>query len=122
MRAVTVGIVAALLTTSAYAQIPAVRASMPGTLPPAPPVIPPPPPVAPRPVPSVVTPLPSPSYGVPPGVTRAPSYGGGTPRVRYVLSPPKKKRKQPRFYRGSMLLQHQGVVAARARGRPPLRA
>ena len=34
MRAVTVGIVAALLTTSAYAQIPAGPGQLPGTLPP----------------------------------------------------------------------------------------
>jgi hypothetical protein len=51
----------------------------------------------------VVTPLPSPSYGVPPGVTRAPVYGGGA-TLRYSYPPPKKKRKKPRFYRGSMLL------------------
>ena len=92
MRAVTVGIVAALLTTSAYAQIPAGPGQLPGTLPPAPPVIAPPPLVVPRPVPSVVTPLPSPTYGVPAGVTRAPSYGGGgTIRLSYP-----KKRKNPR--------------------------
>lgn len=85
MRAVTVGIVAALLTTSAYAQIPAGPGQLPGTLPPAPPVIAPPPLVVPRPVPSVVTPLPSPTYGVPAGVTRAPSYGGGG-TIRPLLS------------------------------------
>ena len=95
MRAVTVGIVAALLTTSAYAQIPAGPGQLPGTLPPAPPVIAPPPPVVPRPVPSVVTPLPSPTYGVPAGVTRAPSYGGGGTHA--ALSYPPKKRKKPRM-------------------------
>ena len=106
MRAVTVGLVAALLTSSAYAQIPAGPGQQPGTLPPAPPIIAPPPLVAPRPVPSVVTPLRSPTYGVPAGVTRAPSYGGGgTVRLSY---PPKKKRKKPGFYRGSMLLLQQG--------------
>jgi hypothetical protein len=70
------GIVAALLTTSAHAQILAGPSQQPGTLPPARPIIRPPPLVAPPPVPSVVTPLPSPTYGVPAGVIRAPSYGG----------------------------------------------
>jgi hypothetical protein len=108
MRAVMVGVLAALLTTSAYAQIPAGPGQQPGTLPPAPPVVAPPPLVAPRPVPSVVAPLPSPSYGVPPGVTRAPSYGSrGTATLRYVYPPPKKmKRTRPRIYRGSMLPLH----------------
>ena len=62
---------------------------------PAPPVIVPPPPVPPVPVPSVVTPLPSPTYGVPPGVTRAPPYGGGiapTYRYRQPIKFRKKKR------------------------------
>ena len=71
---------AAFGVSSALAQV----SGNPPLLTPAPPVVVPPPPVAPPPVPSVVTPLPSPTYGVPPGVTRAPSYGSGiTPTVRY---------------------------------------
>ena len=109
MRTVAVATLMALLATSAFAQIPAGPGQQPGTLPPAPPIVTPPPPVAPRAVPSVVAPLPQPSYGVPPGVTRAPSYGSrGTATLRYVYPPPKMKRKKPRFYRGSMLLLHQG--------------
>ena len=86
---------------SALAQIPAGPGQQPGTLPPAPPVIVPPPPAVPPPVRSVVTPLPSPTYGVPPGVTRAPSYGSGTATLRYSYPP--KKRKKWRKFRGSML-------------------
>ena len=108
MRTVAFATLMALLATSAFAQIPAGPGQLPGTLPPAPPIVAPPPLVAPRPVPSVVAPLPSPSYGTPPGVTRAPSYGSrGTATLRYTYPPPKKKRKQPRFYRGSMLLLRQ---------------
>jgi hypothetical protein len=100
MRRVIIGIVAALLTTSANAQIPAGPGQQPGTLPPAYIPPPPPPPVAPAPVPSAVTPLPSPSYGVPPGVTREPLYGSRvTPTIRY--SQPTKKRKKPRKWRGT---------------------
>ena len=106
MRTVAVAALAGLLATSAFAQIPAGPGQQPGTLPPAPPIVTPPPPVAPRAVPSVVAPLPQPSYGVPPGVTRAPSYGSrGT--ARYVYPPPKKlKRTKPRMHRGSMLPLH----------------
>ena len=111
MRTVAVATLLALLATSAFAQIPAGPGQQPGTLPPAPPIVAPPPPVAPRPVPSVVAPLPQPSYGVPPGVTRAPSYGSrGTATLRYTYPPPKKmKRTKPRIYRGSMLPLHLGV-------------
>jgi hypothetical protein len=99
MRGVVIGTLAALLTTGAYAQIPAGPGQQPGTLPPAPSITMPPPPVAPAPVPSAVTPLPSPSYGVPPGVTREPLYGSRvTPTVRYPQ--PTKKRKKPRKWRG----------------------
>ena len=101
MRAILIGSVAALLATGAFAQIPAGPGQQPGTLPPAPPIIAPPPPVVPRPVPSVVTPLPSPTYGVPPGVTRAPSYGSGVATLRFSYPP--KKRKKFRKYRGSSL-------------------
>jgi hypothetical protein len=70
----------------------------PPLLAPMPPIVQPPPPVAPPPVPSVVTPLPSPSYGVPPGVTRAPSYGSGiTPTIRYRQpAKPRKIKRRPR--------------------------
>ena len=65
---------------------------------PPPPVVVPPPPVAPAPVPSVVTPLPQPSYGVPPGVTRAPSYGSSVaPTFRYrEPAKPRKTKRRPR--------------------------
>jgi hypothetical protein len=106
MRTAALAALAALLATSAFAQIPAGPGQQPGTLPPAPPVLAAPPLTAPPPVRSVVTPLPSPSYGVPAGVTRAPSYGAGTARLRYTY-PPKKKRKNPRIFRGSMLPLHQ---------------
>jgi hypothetical protein len=71
----------------------------PPLLTPMPPIVQPPPPVAPTPVPSVVTPLPSPSYGVPPGVTRAPSYGGGiAPTIRYRQpAKPRKIKRRPRI-------------------------
>jgi hypothetical protein len=65
---------------------------------PMPPIVQPPPPVAPVPVPSVVTPLPSPSYGVPAGVTSAPSYGSGiAPTIRYRQpAKPRKIKRRPR--------------------------
>jgi len=103
MRSITVGVFA-MLATGAFAQIPAGPGQLPGTLPHAPPVIVPPPPVAPPPVPSAVTPLPSPRYGVPPGVTRAPSYGSGGLQGTIRSRPPKKKRKPFRKFRGSFLL------------------
>lgn len=70
----------------------------PPLLTPMPPIVQPPPPVAPTPVPSVVTPLPSPNYGVPPGVTRAPSYGSGVaPTIRYrEPAKTRKKKRRPR--------------------------
>ena len=111
MRAMAMSVLAvAALVAPAFAQIPSGPGQMPGTLPPAPPVVHPPPPVAPPPVPSVVQPLPQPSYGVPPGVTRAPSYGSrGAGTLRTVYPPrKKKKRSKPRFYRGSMLPLHLG--------------
>jgi hypothetical protein len=87
------------LPGSARAQIPAGPGQQPGTLPPAPPVIPPPPMTVPRPVPSAVTPpLAMPSYGVPPGVTRAPSYGSGTLSYTIRSAAPKKRKKKPRTY------------------------
>ena len=109
MRAIAMSVVAlAALAAPAFAQIPAGPGQLPGTLPSAPPIVHPPPPVAPTPVPSVVQPLPSPSYGIPPGVTRAPSYGSrGTVTLRATYPPrKKKKRSKPRFYRGSMLPLH----------------
>lgn len=72
----------------------------PPLLTPMPPIVVPPPPVAPTPVPSVVTPLPSPSYGVPRGVTSAPSHGSGiapTLRYREPAKQPRKKKRRPRI-------------------------
>ena len=95
MRSITVLVVlAALGPSGAHAQ-----SNNPPLLMPMPPIVQPPPPVAPAPVPSVVTPLPSPSYGVPPGVTRAPSYGGGiAPTFRYrEPAKPRKKKRRPRI-------------------------
>jgi hypothetical protein len=108
MRAIAMSVLAvAAFVAPAFAQIPAGPGQLPGTLPSAPPVVHPPPAAPPPPVPSVVRPLPSPSYGIPPGVTRAPSYGSrGTVTVRTVYPPRKKKRSKPRFYRGSMLPLH----------------
>lgn len=80
--------------------VPAAQAQQ-GTLPlliPAPPLPTPPPLFTPAPVPSAVTPLPAPSYGVPPGVTAAPSYGSGiAPTVRYRQPvKPRKIKRRPR--------------------------
>jgi hypothetical protein len=65
---------------------------------PAPPPPTPPPLFTPPPVPSLVTPLTSPSYGVPAGVTAAPTYGSGvTPTVRYRQPvKPRKIKRRPR--------------------------
>jgi len=109
MRPIAISLLAlAAVTAPALGQVPHGPGQLPGTLAPMPQVVAPPPPVAPPPVPSVVAPLPQPSYGVPPGVTRPPSYGGrGTATLRYVYPPPKKmKRTKPRLYRGSMLPLH----------------
>ncbi len=95
-RLVAISLLAVFLPGAALAQV----SGNPPVLinPPTMPVIPPPP-VAPPPVPSVVTPLPSPSYGVPPGVTRAPSYGSSiapTLRHRDPVKPRKKIKRRPR--------------------------
>lgn len=94
MRPVLVIIMlAALGIPGAFAQ-----RNNPPLLMPMPPIVEPPPPVAPAPVPSVVTPLPSPSYGVPAGVTSAPSYGSGiAPTIRYRQPvKPRKIKRRPR--------------------------
>src|SRR5258705_4349573 len=81
-------------------RFPAARAKGdPPLLIPAPPAPTLPPPVAPAPVPSAVTPLPAPSYGVPAGVTQAPSYGSGIdPAVRYRQpAKPRKIKRRPRI-------------------------
>ena len=93
MRAIAIMLLTALAPSVASAQLPSTPGQMPGTLPPAPPVYVAPPPVAPRPVPSVVTPLPQPSYGIPPGITRAPTYGI-TPTVR--MTPRKQRYHRPK--------------------------
>jgi hypothetical protein len=85
----------ALVSSSAFAQLPAGPGQMPGTLPPAPTYTPPPPPVAPPPVRSVVTPLPSPTFGVPPGVTR-PVVGTSSTPYRYHPSPRRHYRRHHR--------------------------
>ena len=91
-----------MLVASAALGLPGALAQSSGNPPllmPMPPIVQPPPPVAPPPVPSVVTPLPQPSYGVPPGVTSAPSYGSGiAPTLRY-REPAKlrKKKRRPRI-------------------------
>jgi hypothetical protein len=91
-------LVVAMAGSAALAQIPAGPGQLPGTLPPAPPIAPPPPLTAPPPVPSAVTPLPSPSYGVPAGATRRPSYGSYTTTGTYRAKPkPRhKKKRRPR--------------------------
>jgi hypothetical protein len=93
--------VTAFLVVSATLGIPnaSAQGGNPPLLIPMPPIVQPPPPVAPPPVPSVVTPLPAPSYGVPPGVTRTPSYGSGvTPTIRYrEPAKPRKKKRRPRI-------------------------
>lgn len=109
MRPIAMSVLAlAALAAPAFAQIPAGPGQQPGTLPPAPPMVHPPPAPPPPPVPSVVQPLPSPRYGIPPGVTRAPSYGSRGPVTVRTVYPPRKtkKRSKPRFYRGSMLPLH----------------
>ena len=94
MRRFTIGIVAALLTTSAYAQIPAGPGQQPGTLPPAPPIIRPPPLVcaAAGALRGHAAACLRPTASRQASVTRAPSYGGGG---TICLSYPK-KRKNPR--------------------------
>ena len=95
MRYLVVILLAAVMTGSpaAFAQ-----QNLPPLLIPTPPAPTAPPLVAPPAVPSVVTPLPSPSYGVPAGVTRAPSYGSSiTPTLRYRAPvKPRKIKRRPR--------------------------
>ena len=92
---ITIVAYAAFGMSSALAQV---SGNPPLLINPPPPVVVPPPPVAPAPVPSVVTPLPQPSYGVPPGVTRAPSYGSSVaPTFRYrEPAKPRKTKRRPR--------------------------
>ena len=97
----------AVLFAAAMTPIPGALAqqNLPPLLIPAPPAPTLPPLSAPTPVPSAVTPLPSPSYGVPPGVTRAaPLSSSGAVRSVYRGS----DHRKPKRHRWKRLYQSSG--------------